>query len=306
MDWNPFNLRGPEFLAFYAVFSFLTIIAMVLWRRGLELGTRKSGDAAVKRLGEDPYEVAFLRGGRAEVIRVAVVSLLERKLLEVDGDELIAKIADPEKVRRPLDRAILDLFRKKDKASALFVDPIVVREADAVGASLTRRKLLPDAATVRRRIGVFFAGLALLWGVAGIKIIVGLSRNRPVLFLIALAVMALVVLFAVCFPKRTALGSRTLSRIREIFTGLKYRGTVLKVGQTNGEIAFLAAVFGLGFLPGTMSGMLKPVHLVPQHYSSSGWSSCGSSSCGFTSTSCGGGSSCGGGGCGGGCGGCGG
>src|SRR5262245_20730923 len=72
---NPFDLRGPEFLAFYFFFSLVVIIAIAILRRIAE-----SGDAPQIVLG-DPYLIAYLRGGENEAMRVAVISLFDRGLL---------------------------------------------------------------------------------------------------------------------------------------------------------------------------------------------------------------------------------
>src|SRR6266511_933500 len=76
---NPFDLRGPEFLLFYFCFSLAVIIAIVVLRRRAE-----SGDAPRIDLG-DPYLIAYLRGGEDEALRLAVISLVDRGALAMDG-----------------------------------------------------------------------------------------------------------------------------------------------------------------------------------------------------------------------------
>src|SRR5215471_4358237 len=76
---NPFDLRGPEFLAFYFFFSLVVIIAIAILRRIAE-----SGDAPKIDLG-DPYLIAYLRGGENEALRVSVISLVDRGMLVMDG-----------------------------------------------------------------------------------------------------------------------------------------------------------------------------------------------------------------------------
>jgi uncharacterized protein (TIGR04222 family) len=89
-DVNPFDLRGPEFLLFYFILSAVVIVALVLIRRASESGTAPKLDLA------DPYLVAHLRGGENEVLRVALVSLIDRGLLKVNGTEITrAKNAVP-------------------------------------------------------------------------------------------------------------------------------------------------------------------------------------------------------------------
>ena len=63
---NPFDLPGPEFLLFYTIFSAVVLGGLVFWRRRAELS------AAPARIDlSDPYLIAYLRGGKKEVLRVA-------------------------------------------------------------------------------------------------------------------------------------------------------------------------------------------------------------------------------------------
>jgi len=54
---NPFDLRGPEFLVFYLLFTLLTLLALHLWRRAAEAGPFPPQDVT------DPYLYACLQGG---------------------------------------------------------------------------------------------------------------------------------------------------------------------------------------------------------------------------------------------------
>jgi uncharacterized protein (TIGR04222 family) len=92
MNLNPFDLRGPEFLVFYLILSAGTLVLVWMFRRWKELGEDGSAASAAKEVAQDPYQVAYLRGGRDEVVRVAVVSLIERGLLEARGE---SRAGDP-------------------------------------------------------------------------------------------------------------------------------------------------------------------------------------------------------------------
>ena len=66
---NPFDLPGPQFLVFYWVLIIVGLLAVWGWRLRTDVG------GAPERMFRDPYQLAFLRGGHPEVIRVALLTL---------------------------------------------------------------------------------------------------------------------------------------------------------------------------------------------------------------------------------------
>ena len=82
---TPFDLRGPEFLVFYVLLA-----AGLLWLCSARRTNREdAGGAALPRL-EDPYLIAYLRGGREAAIETALVSLVDRKFITVENDQMVA------------------------------------------------------------------------------------------------------------------------------------------------------------------------------------------------------------------------
>jgi uncharacterized protein (TIGR04222 family) len=330
MNGNPFDLRGPEFLVFYAVLSTVVSLLFWQWRQWQEGGSRNIDETTARTVAGDPYMTAYLRAGPGEVVRVAVASLLDRKLLVAKGPELVAPDPDAAgKARRPLDKAILSRFASQNRAQLLFQDAVTLAEAEAVGEPLRSVGLIPDARVQQARLCRFLAALAILWGVAIIKIVIALQRGHyNVLFLCAMALVMVLVLFLMSFRFRTSQGDRILARIQQMLTGLKTRKPILQAADSSGEISFLMGAFGIAVLPAEMQEQMLPLGLKPPPPAAndnSYWywgSSCSGSSCsgnsssshsgsscgsggGSSSSSCSGGSSsCGGGG--GGCGGCGG
>ena len=82
MELNPFDLRGPEFLVFYIILALSVVGLVVLLRHAFE-----SGQAPKIDLG-DPYLIAYLRGGAQEAKRVALVTLIDRGLLILEGTQI--------------------------------------------------------------------------------------------------------------------------------------------------------------------------------------------------------------------------
>jgi uncharacterized protein (TIGR04222 family) len=297
MNLNPFDLAGPQFLCFYFILLLATaVVARMTRRLVLETGMGADAGQLAQQLAKDPYLVAYLRGGRDELLRVAVVSLIERGLVKATGSQL--ELADHDaaaKVRRPLDKTILMAVATDGDAHALYSNELVKREADLHAMPLQQLGVLPDDNCRRASVIVCVVCLFFLWIIAFAKIVIALSRGHTNLgFLLVLAIAALPVLIWSSNVRTTALGQQTCRSLRDLFQGLHGRRTGLHLSQTTSELTFLAAVFGMAALPYEVSTLIKPLRLQPQ--------SGGSGGCGGGS-SCGGGG-CGGGGCGGGCGGC--
>jgi uncharacterized protein (TIGR04222 family) len=286
---NPFDLRGPEFLAFYLVVGLATLAVLWLLRRAGE------ADTTSHVMLDDYVDIAYLRGGPQEAMRVATLNLVNRGLLEVHGDDQL-QAADKswvETVSKPIERRLLAKFRDSEKASSIFSDAALKKVAASESEpNLVRLGLLPDSVRKAKRLTLFGSGVFVLAAVALTKVAVALARGRTnILFLIFEAGLFAWVAFKVTHPLRTPAGDALLSDLRTLFAGLKDRARSLVPGTETQDFALLTAVFGMTAIPSHFPSMKA---LFPKASSSS------SSGCG---SSCG--SSCGGGGCGGGCGGCG-
>src|SRR5579883_921038 len=77
------EMRGPEFLLVYFLFIVLVCLWAWYWARRIEF---VSATVPVVPSRPDPYEVAFLRGGRRGLAEVICFSLIERGLLELTED----------------------------------------------------------------------------------------------------------------------------------------------------------------------------------------------------------------------------
>jgi uncharacterized protein (TIGR04222 family) len=317
---NPFDLPGPQFLLFYVGLAVATILVLRILRQREEaepagqaraihelkagLGRLQEPGGAPKVSLSDPYLIAYLRGGKNEVVRVASVSLIDRRLLEVKAERALkARPLGEDLVSRPIEKALLQHFRAEQDATTAFADARLAQVAETYERTLAELKLIPDAtmrAARRRRLTI---AVAVLVGVAALKILIALSRGRTNIgFLVILTALAVFVAAKVGQSVRTAHGTALLADLRTLFGSLRDRALVLRPGGGTSELALLAAVFGLAAVPAATFPFVPALY--PRVTREGSGSSCGSS-CGSSSggSSCG--SSCGGGG-GGGCGGCGG
>lgn len=278
----PFDLRGPDFLLFYFSLSLATVFACWVWRSIAE-----SGEVPKLNLA-DPYLIAHLRGGANETIRIATISLVERNLLRVQ-DKTIERSPKPveEPALQKIEAALLQVLRTPTEPSKLFSNSFLKTSCDSYQTTLQQAGLLPSAEQQSSR-GLIFA-LALLWllGIGLYKLQIGLSNNRPVIFLIVMMVAAVIALIFALFPRLTPRGKAMLADVRSLYVGLRARK---QHRLPQNEAILMAAVFGIGALGAFDYSYAKEI-FPRANQASSG--SCGSS-CG---SGCG--SGCGGGGCGG-------
>jgi uncharacterized protein (TIGR04222 family) len=288
---NPFDWRGPEFLAFYFILGITVLAAIALRRWFFE------PQSMVTRRLTDPSAIAYLRAGAKEVLRLAVMSLIEREHLQANGSQLETKAKGDPSGLSALDRLILEKFERPAQASAVFADPRLDRECSRVRGSLESMGLVPDRNQLTLRLWSTVAGVAVLIGVAFVKIVVALARGKTnVGFLVLLAIAFSAAAVGIAVMRRTPRGSAMLNDMRQLLGQARHR---LSHAPSSQEFALVAAVYG----DSIHSSRAKQAFPVASRASSSGCGSAIGSSCGSS-----GGSSCGsscGGGCGGGCGGCG-
>ena len=288
LGW-PLDLPGPEFLGFFFFWSVSVLVAAGLLRYWLRKGT----DAQTEALPEgDANAAALLAGGSRRVTEMVLANLYRRGLLRVDRKKrhLLAEGELPPNATA-VERALhaKAVYGATLKGLCEKADPLLQANIERlVDAGL----LLSEEQGWRARWwpGVV-ASLAPAVGV--VKVCVGLSRDRPVSFLI---IGCLVTgLFALGFfmvrARRTWAGDRALAATRARHSVLQKRPLGAD-GANLAELSLAVALFGATVLPA--AGMKDLRNLVGQS---------GANGSGFGCSSCGGG---GGGGGGGGCGGCGG
>ncbi len=298
MNINPFDLAGGQFLVFYLVTGILTVL-IIKSKMKLE-----EANWQIPKLNLiDPYEIAFLRGGSKEALRIVVISLIDRGLIIVSDKNLKTKSpAAIDSVRRPIEKAVLKYFSSGLPALDMYKDPHLEIVCLDYQNALKKQQLVATGQVYASRRPLLFIGLAVLVGVAGVKILIALQRGRHNIgFLIALAIAFSVYLFVQYGSERTGLGDRVLEDLKVLFKSLKDRANSIRPGGATNEPALLAAVYGVSALSASSFPYVEKLFPQASKNSQNSNYSCGSS-CG---TSCSGGGG-GGSSCGSGCGGCGG
>src|SRR5712691_6851432 len=170
----PFNLPGPEFLAFYAVFAIAVIAALYFGRKRYESGPLPLADLT------DPLLFACLRGGPKEVVRVATLGVIDRSLLQTTGS-LVTRSpqAKPDLVRRRIEKEVLSHFEHPAEIDSILERSSVLRvAAEDYEDQLRRFQLIPDTGMLKMRFLFLIAALAALIGVGGTKLVIAYSAGR--------------------------------------------------------------------------------------------------------------------------------
>ncbi|HEX2748466.1 MAG TPA: TIGR04222 domain-containing membrane protein [Verrucomicrobiales bacterium] len=301
---SPFDWTGGPFLLLYGVGYVLALI----WACSI----RRKRTAAFEPVEPpdiltDPYEVAMLAKGGPRVMQTALASLVKADALVYETKEtkhgklrrtgkLIPGEYVPEHLH-PVERAVLHAARKSPAgiAPAKLLDS-ANHELAAIEHRLAEWGLKPSTRDHQRAAGAVMVPLLLLLAVGVVKLVLGISRHRPVAFLAVCLVLTLITAVGLhsSVKRITAAGRAFLETLMSL------RGRPDEAPAFVSGLSYSVALLGIPALEGVagMEPLLKDLKQHMHAHNSSGGSGCGSSGCGS--------SGCGGGGCGGGCGGCGG
>lgn len=271
---NPLDWNGPAFLGLYCGLFLVALILAFSIARGIRPEGRRGA-------GTDEDGLAFLAGRGPRMVEAAVARLLASGALVVEDGKRFLR-GEGAGGRGALDRALLAAPMPVDwagleKAAKPHVDPVERR--------LIAGGLFLDKGAARRTGLITALPLLALFAFGGVKLALGLEREKPVGFLIAFLIVTLIVILIRIFAvdRRTQRGALALAEAR-------VRHERLRRAPTNSETGTAVALFGTVVLAGSAFAGL---HQMRQDGNTSGGDGGG------------GDGGCGGGGCGG-CGGCGG
>ncbi|WAC20019.1 TIGR04222 domain-containing membrane protein [Luteolibacter sp. SL250] len=300
LDW-----QGPEFLGFY-VSCYIAALVWALWNRRRKF-SHFSAPETQAPVPLDLYETAFLAGGVPRCAQLAVVRLLERRDLTwrrprwgrptlVAGHGGHPDMTGPESL---IHKAAAERGEKGMPASE--VEPLVARAIAGIESRLAIMGLRP---TANERAQVKVAGispLVVLMMIGGMKLLIGLDREKPIILLVACMVVTLFTIIGLMSSRKflTPAGERTLDGMRE-----RHRDGVVKDSAGLSQTVALMGVAGaFGYDHLLAMDEVTRKELTTMSRSGAGSDGGGTSGC---SSGCSSGGGDGGGGDGGGCGGCGG
>ena len=212
---NPLDLPGPQFLVFYIA---LMVVAAIIARL-IKWSLVSPPWSNTQRINVDAYEAAYLRGGANEAVDTAVAVLVQKHLLKVSKTTRALKTAAPlptgahwfEKVIHQAVGSSGHTINEIHKSS--LIEPYTAQLA----GPLKQWELIPsDNRWLKARTVSALVMLAVV--VLGVmKIFVGLSRNRPVSFLVVLCIIAGFITLSVfkSRPARTRLGEQALKQLQD-------------------------------------------------------------------------------------------
>ncbi len=298
--WNPFDLRGPQFLLLYVVVFVLGLTAAILVRRSIYQG--RPGAEQTKLT---PYEAACLAQSPVVAIGAAICRMVHDNNLQILEPSDSAKTLErrfaaakpPQRNADPLEHAVYAAAEScRDGLTFSELHTACATATEQLEDSLRDKELKPSKDAHPLKLLPMVIMLAVL-GFGLIKIGVGINRHKNVGFLIMMCIGTLITAFVVAGrPKRTQAGKRAVARNQKQASKLKSK--VKKSDITGEQLALAIGMYGLTMVTAPHLTGIQESWRAAFPPSSGGTGGCSTSGCGA--------SGCGGGGCGGGCGGCGG
>jgi uncharacterized protein (TIGR04222 family) len=285
-DWD-----GRTLQTFYAISFVLAVIWSFARSRSSVNRYDRAGHSAELT---DPYDAAYLSGGAPRVAQLAVVRLMQLGYVEwksriFNGGRLIPREFHTGTGLNAVERRMWQAIQRNGKKGLSVRDSYaaILPETRAIEVKLAAAGLRPTAE--ERRSACWSAALPLiaLLAIGFIKVCIGISRDKPFLFLLIFMFFTLLLAIGAAASTRrlTRSGADLLAQMR-----LNHQRPAAA-----GDVCWGLAVMG----PAVLAGMpeFSGIHRDFERHASSGSSGDSGGGCG-TSSGCGS-SGCGGGGCGG-------
>lgn len=251
------KIPGPQFLIIFALLAFVCIY--FAWYRANADG---SGDYRMPGPnGLDPILISALSGGKNAVIRTVIFDLWNRNMIKISGEgpaAVIEGVPSSEKRGSAIHEAVYQFtLRGPRQPSQLFSDTDLNAEIDALleptFRELERQRLLQTKEDLSRTRLAFWTVLSIVAGFGGAKLLLGISRYKPVGFLVVELIISFIVLLAALRPwglKPTRLGYRYLKRLKKHFDWMQEHLSK-KNHYTGIDPVFAVAIFGVSPLIGS-------------------------------------------------------
>jgi uncharacterized protein (TIGR04222 family) len=277
MDWLTHNLiadiRGPPFLLIYGAIA-LAIIAAAY---GIVRSRDKTGLREPPPVPStfDPYELAYLRGGKNEVIRTALYALHQLGLIELVPVKWLTALrpvagADAHRTRKltALEERVLRSINSPVQVSHLFkskrLGSEVERLCEPFRNKLESEELLRSDNVRQSALQIPFLAGAVLVALSLYRILLGVNDGLPIGFLVLLTMISLILVWAVVMPMARARvsnrGRAYLNRLWLAYAGMQSAALRTEPSPQADLVSVgLVGLFGLGVLNGTADAAFASV-----------------------------------------------
>jgi uncharacterized protein (TIGR04222 family) len=189
---NPLDWTGEEFLAVYIPLSIGCVMAAYLLRYYLRQPHQSK--VAVQQITLDPYETAYLSSPE-QAVNGAIVSLLEQGLIEINTTSQTIRLKEmPGNAAHPLECKVAQLIQNSPGLLSEVLR-LGLQNTQDIQRKLQQMQLLLSErqAKIARLYPALLIGLLMMFGL--VRLVVGMSKGRPIGFLMMIG-FALLVLSA--------------------------------------------------------------------------------------------------------------
>lgn len=291
MDWlleSIAAMHGPQFLAVYGLVAVATILVCAWLVRASD--STKSLPPLPVPAEPSPYEIAYLRGGDNELLRLILFRLVQQGAVRMLIEEGTAAQKDTfmlEDSSKPQDSVHQEVARRMNGRTSkeVFHDPWVKREAaehsGTYRSQLEGERLLLTPEEQYRHARLAWIGALVIAGLGFYKLVSALMEGHTnVMFLIVIIVFGVGILWNSCTIRLTHRGKKYLRSLESAFG--RWKEQKAEIGES--QLLLLVSIFGVAVLAGTTYDYFQ------KSFSQSN-GSCGS--CGGGCDGCGGCGGCG-------------
>ncbi len=216
-----FDWTGPEFLGFYSAGFVVTLVWSIVRRS--RVNEKFTLPAAAEPSLTDPYEIAFLAGGAPRCSQVVLVRLITTGVIQwrkakVFRDSKLVAVGPAATGFNDIERSVYSaILGYGEKGMSLTTIPQrVATRLSGIESKLAKLGLRPTAAEARSRGHLIPLPMYLLLAIGIVKMVIGVSRDKPVGFLIVFMIITLIAAIIVrsAATKLTPMGERLLKQMR--------------------------------------------------------------------------------------------
>nr|MCU0721722.1 TIGR04222 domain-containing membrane protein [Pirellula sp.] len=214
---NPLELDGPDFLKLFSISIVAASVLTMVYRSLLSSAESNRDVSKLPRLNS--WQIAYLRGGPQAVSQTAIIDLAAKKLIV--GDPKSERFVPSTNASTSIDHVRMDpipnaLYRAVQMGEGMKTERVtdaVRYECDKIKQSLIEMGVLQS---IGQRVGLAWPGILAFGAVlvlGGAKLFVGVSRGKPVDYLLLLFFSAIGLGIALNYSKRlTGLGKLVWER----------------------------------------------------------------------------------------------